>query len=83
MSKSIRHKTVYKTKTNKYKSNRYSGYDHFKMKPYVIHSHEYIFQKWFYDNRSYLGEDIVSLVNKKKYRRQLKKELKNIIESEC
>ena len=75
MSKSIRHKTVYKTKTNKYKSNRYSGYDHFKMKPYGIHSHDYIFQKWFYDNRSYLGEDIVSLVNKKGYRQKLKKEL--------
>ena len=77
MSKSIRHKTAYKSKTNKYKSNRYSGYDHFKMKPYGIHSYDYIFQKWFYDDRSYLGEDIVSLVNKKKYRRQLKTELKN------
>ena len=41
------------------------------------------FKNGFMTYRSYLGEDIVSLVNKKKYRRQLKKELKNIIESEC
>ena len=79
MSKTIRHKTEYKTKTTKYKSNRYSGWDHFKLRPYGLHGHDYQFQKWYKSWGSYLGEDVVSLINKKAYRRQLKNELKNII----
>ena len=83
MSRTIKHKTTYKTKTSKYKSNRYSGYDHYKMSPYGLCSYDYIFQKWYLKDRIYLGEDAVSLINKKGYRQKLKKELKNIIESEC
>ena len=79
MSKTIRHKTEYKTRTTKYKSNRYSGWDHFKLRPYGLHGHDYHFQKWYKSCGSYLGEDVVSLINKKAYRRQLKNELKNII----
>lgn len=79
MSNTFRHKTTYKTKTNKYKSNRYSGYDHFKMKPYGLHGYDYIFQRWYMPKCTYLGEDTVSLINKGGYRKQLKKELINII----
>jgi hypothetical protein len=78
MSKTIRHKTAYKTKTTRYKSNRYSGYDHFKMKPYGLQGYDYIFQRWFMPY-SYLGEDTVSLINKGGYRKQQKQNLKNII----
>ena len=79
MSKTIRHRTEYKTRTNKYLSNRYSGYDHFKIKPYGLHGHGYRYQKWFKPWGSYWGEDLVSLINKGGYRNQLKRELKNII----
>lgn len=76
MSKTIKHKTVYKTRTSKYKSNRYSGWDHYKMTPYGICSYDYIFRKLYFKDRTYLGEDAISLINKKGYRQNLKKELK-------
>ena len=79
MSRTLRHTTKYKTRTTRYKSNRYSGHDHFKMKPYGLHSYDYIFQRWYMPQCTYLGEDSVSLINKGGYRKQLKNELKNII----
>ena len=44
MSRTIKHKTNYKTRTSKYRSNRYSGDDHFKLRPYGTHNSDYIFQ---------------------------------------
>ena len=84
MSHTIRHKTNYKTRTSKYRSNRYSGYDHFKLSPYGIHDYDYSFQRWCNKRGEwYLGEDVISLINKKGYRQNLKRELKNIIDEEC
>lgn len=79
MSRTVKHITSYNTRTNKFKSNRYSGYANYKMKPFGLHHYRYSFQKWNFNNRSYLGEDVVSVINKSAYRRQLKNEIKRML----
>ena len=73
-------------KTNKYKSNRFYGFNNFKLKPYGIQGWTYTYMRFRDKNgnkEEYLREDCISEINKTAYRMKLKNELKNIIEKEC
>lgn len=84
MSRTTRFKTSYKTRTTKYRSNRYVGCNHFRTRPYGRIGWDYSYQRWYNPrNGWFLSEDLITIVNKGGYRQKLKKELKNIIDKEC
>lgn len=79
------HKQEYHQKTDKYKSNRFSGYDHFRIKPFGLKGWDWGFQTM----RDNLGnirpggphEDALSSVNNTSRRMKDKVELKKEIEN--
>lgn len=77
------HKQEYHQKTDKYKSNRFSGYDHFRIKPFGLKGFDWFFKIM----RDKLGnicdrphEDVLSTVNNTSRRMKDKIELKKEIE---
>lgn len=76
-------KKQFHQRTNKFKSNRFSGWEHFKMRPFGLKHWEYGWQSM----RDKLGnlrpggahEDCLSTIRKSSYRMRLKNELKKEI----
>lgn len=78
------HKQEYHQKTDKYKSNRFSGHDHFRIKPFGLKGFDWFFKIM----RDKLGnicdrprEDVLSTVNNTSRRMKDKIELKKEIEN--
>ena len=77
-------KKEYHQRTNEYKSNRFSGWEHFRTRPFGLKHWDYGYQSM----RDKLGnlrpggahEDCLSTINKTSYRMELKKELKHEID---
>jgi len=66
-------------KTNKYKSNRFSGWSNFKLKPFGLAGYNYYWQKFRNKDGSInenQTEDCCSEINKTGFRMKLKRELK-------
>ena len=80
MSRTHKHNTHYKTRTTKYRSNRYVGWDHFRTKPYGRIGWDYSYQRWWNPrNGWFLSEDLITIVNKKGYRMKLKREINELL----
>ena len=74
------HKKEYHQRTDKFSSNRFSGYEHFRIKPFGLKGWEWGWQSM----RDKLGklrpggphEDVLSTINKSSQRMKQKNELK-------
>lgn len=76
-------KKEYHQRTGKYKSNRFSGWHHFRTKPYGLSNWDYGWQHMrdkMGNEENHRSEDCLSSIKKTSYRMELKRELKREID---